>query len=98
MIWVRKSHKEFAEQRRSFTARAFSWLLFQTCFFGIACFIILQISATTQPVPSWLQPMLTVSLIGFAGGMVGSLITFALLSARDSASDAEFEIKIEAEE
>lgn len=83
MIWVRKVSHDLAEQRHDGLARAFSWLLFQTCFFGIACFIILQIAGNMTPAPLWVQPMATVALIGFAGGILGALITFALLSARN---------------
>ena len=84
MIWVRNTPHEHEERRRDSLSRAFSWLIFQTCFFGVACYVILQIAAAQKPAPEWIQPMITIALIGFGGGIVGAFIAFSLLSARNS--------------
>jgi hypothetical protein len=85
MIWVRKVPQQVAERRG--LSRAFTWLLFQTCFFGVAIFAVLMISATIHPAPEWLPLMLIIALIGFAGGIVGAFIAFGMLSAQDAAEE-----------
>jgi hypothetical protein len=86
MIWVRKAPQDIAA-RPTGIARAFNWLIFQTCFFGIAIIATVMISSQIHPAPVWLQPMLIVSLTGFAGGIVGAFIAFGVISAQDEAPE-----------
>lgn len=86
MIWVRKAPQDLATPRTGI-ARAFNWLIFQTCFFGMAIIAIATISSQIHPTPIWLQPMLIVSLIGFAGGIIGAFIAFGVISAQEDATE-----------
>jgi drug/metabolite transporter (DMT)-like permease len=88
MIWGNKAPQEMAVKHTGLS-RAFNLLIFQTSVFGIAIFIIVTTSATAHPAPAWLQPMLLVSLIGFAGGILGAFIAFGMLSAHDAAEDID---------
>jgi drug/metabolite transporter (DMT)-like permease len=85
MIWVRKVPQQVVARRG--LSRAFSWLLFQTCFFGVAIFAVLMISAGIHPTPAWLPLMLIIALTGFAGGIVGAFIAFGMLSAQGPAEE-----------
>jgi drug/metabolite transporter (DMT)-like permease len=85
MIWVRKLPQQINERRG--LSRAFTWLLFQTCFFGVAIFAVLIMTASMHPAPDWLPMMLIISLAGFAGGIIGAFIAFGMLSAQDAAEE-----------
>jgi drug/metabolite transporter (DMT)-like permease len=86
MIWGNKASQEMAAKRTGLS-RAFNLLIFQTCFFGIAIFVVVTASGTIHPEPWWLQPMLIFALVGFAGGIVGSFIAFGMLSVQDAAEE-----------
>ena len=86
MIWVRKAPQDLTAPRTGIS-RAFNWLIFQTCFFGIAIIALVMISGQVHPAPVWLQPMIIVALIGFAGGIVGAFIAFGVISAQDAAAE-----------
>ncbi len=88
MIWVRKAPQGLAVKRTGLS-RAFNLLIFQTCFFGVAVFVVVTVSASIHPAPWWLQSLLVVALIGFAGGIIGSFIAFGMLSSQDARGAAE---------
>jgi len=83
MIWMRKGPNQLDRQQKDELPRAFWWLLLQTCIFGVAAFTIFALSTHLDNSVWWATPLISVALLGFAGGAIGIFIVLAVAYARD---------------